>query len=394
MKNTIILITLITFLLSIKAEGQNTECRTITLNPNHSKKEMLLSEIADSVIIIPLETKQECIMGTTVKMIIKNKYIYALDVKQDIVFVFNKKGEFIAKLNKKGRGPAEYSNLRGLFVDDDEKQISVINGIRNGKHMTYSNISFNFKSQIESPYFSADATKRFKSAIFAAGNQCRYKLNGEIKQTSILKIKNGKIEKTYFDKKYETNGHFYGVFTESFTINDQNELFASIIFDNTFYKYKNDDFVPILKVDFDGHGINNAIQNQSTREQLEYLENTSHLASCPVLNINNSNIMSFTYHKGAFVKSKSHYIEFKKSKKTFHVQKIKNDITSFPKTIGLHTDHGFINHEIWHNDYLVDIVNLGYYFAEDETMVNVKGVGKISIEDNPVIVLIKLKDNL
>ena len=77
-----------------------------------------------------------------------------------------------------------------------------------------------------------------------------------------------------------------------------------------------------------------------------WLNETNNLASFPVLNINNSEIFSFSYYYRDGLETKlNQYIEFKKTTKTYHVSNILNDITYYPDKIFLSSYYYNINHE-------------------------------------------------
>ncbi|WP_042247216.1 6-bladed beta-propeller [Jejuia pallidilutea] len=62
--------------------------KVITINPNDAKQEVYLSELVDSISYIKLETNPDCIMGKVREIIIKGKYIYAVDQFSNAGFGF------------------------------------------------------------------------------------------------------------------------------------------------------------------------------------------------------------------------------------------------------------------------------------------------------------------
>ena len=171
------------------------------------------------------------------------------------------------------------------------------------------------------------------------------------------------------------------------------------MYDNTFYQLRDVDAYPMFTIDFGKYAMDKSVGEKPIKEQMLYLrKNTAHQAFFPVLNINNSNIMAFNY---LFNESNNHihnyeFIQLKKSDKTFHTKRIKNDITSFPKYVTLSTSGSHICHEVWYEDYLVNIIQPGDLFVGNsgENKKNIKGLGVITQEDNPIIVLMKLKKEL
>lgn len=370
----------------------------VKINPKEAK-EINLSEIVDSVKYIKLQTK-DCEMGRLYGIIIKEKYIYALDLDQQILFVFDKNGEFVSKLDKQGRGPDDYLHMGPVFIDKDEKFIELINN--NGKNtslLKYSNISFKLLSKKPFPRISANSCNRLGDIYYFATQQIENSVNGELINAGIIIAENDSVVKTLFEKKIITNNSSFSAFGESFIKNRNGELFASIMYDNTFYKLDGLNAEPVFSVDFGNDGIDNTIGLKPIDEQWNYLRNVNGLASFPVLDINNPEIMVFSYwfrtnsDKNQFYKPSDfyQYIHLKESNKAFHVRKIKNDITNFPDEIQFGTYARHVNHEVWYKDYLVDVILPGYYFTEENESATVDGIGEVTIQDNPVIVLMKLK---
>lgn len=396
MKNVVLVLMAICALVSCKERGENSDCRKIVLNPNSVEEKMYLSEIVDSVILIPLETTEECVIDRAKSLIIKDKYIYIMDVGQDIVFVFNKSGKFISKLDKKGRGPHEYSDLSGMFIDDAEKNITVINSSKNTQLLTYSNLTFDFINKKQMPSISSNSVRRLNGSFYFATNRIQNEIGGVKSNACILQVKEGTVVKRFFDKKLNVGKDAFIPFGESFTVSDSKQLYASIMYDSKFYELQNDHFKPILEVEFEGDVLDNSIGKKSIREQIEYYQTNEHLASFPVLNVNNSNVLSFSYffRRNKIENKLSHYIEFKKSRRKFHVKKIINDLTAYPEDLLISTYFHNPDHEVWYKDYLVDVFPPAITFKDEETKRYVEGVGEIKIDDNPVIVLMKLKKGL
>ncbi|MBA4411218.1 MAG: 6-bladed beta-propeller [Bacteroidota bacterium] len=369
----------------------------IEINPFEIEEEINLSEIVDSIKYIKLQTDSNCVMGRIHDIVISEKYIYALDISQQIIFVFDKKGKFISKLDKRGKGPDEYLNLGPMFVDKNEKYIEFISfSGKNSKIFKYSNISFNLlDNKRPMPRISANSCREEDELYYFSTQQIENVVNGKPTNASILIVKNGNIEKVLFDKDIITQHSSFSPNVECFTKNENNQLFVSLMYDNTFYQLKNMDAYPTFSVDFGKYGIDNSIGFKPIKEQQRYLESANG-ASFPVLNINNSNIMAFSYYfKNNMKKTDLHqYIRLKNRNKTFHTKRIKNNITSFPNEVYLSTYFCGISHEVWYKNFLVDIVLPSNYFSNGETKTTVEGLGDITIEDNPIIVMMKLKEEL
>jgi hypothetical protein len=79
-----------------------------------------LSEIADSIEYIPLETNEESLVGTPGRgLFYESGLVYLLEAKDgsDALKVFNKNGAFVRQISRCGRGPQEYESISYLQID-------------------------------------------------------------------------------------------------------------------------------------------------------------------------------------------------------------------------------------------------------------------------------------
>ena len=376
--------------------SENNISEVININPYVAEDYINLSEFVDSIEYIKLQVNDDDIMGRVREIVIKKKYIYAIDVLQQIIFVFDKKGNFVAKLDKRGEGPDEYAFMGLVYIDDNEEYIELINS--RGKEKTtmlkYSNISFELIDILSFPFVVSNSSKKSKGIYYFATQQIDNVINGKATNANLIVVDENKKLEILFDKNIETNNNYFSFNPESFVKNDKGEIFFSQMYDNTFYQLEAGKAFPVFTVDFGGYAMDNAVGLKSTKKQLEYIEAMKGLASFPILDMNNTDIMSFSYffkqEKGRIYKEEDlrHYIRFKKDDVVYHVNKIKNDITDFPSNIVLNSF--YLTHEVWSDDYLVDIV-LPYYRLPDEK-VFVENLGEITREDDPIIVMMKLKN--
>jgi hypothetical protein len=85
-----------------------------------------LSEIADSIEYIPLETTSESLIGKIFANLIylENNVLYII-LQEESLKIFNKKGEYINTFRKKGRGPGEYEFLANIDIDYNSGNIYI-----------------------------------------------------------------------------------------------------------------------------------------------------------------------------------------------------------------------------------------------------------------------------
>ena len=84
-----------------------------------SVKNFDLKGIIDSAVtIIPLETRDDCLISRIDKLEIVDDRIYIQDILAQSIFIFDINGKFIDKLKRLGQGPGEYVNLSYMTVTD------------------------------------------------------------------------------------------------------------------------------------------------------------------------------------------------------------------------------------------------------------------------------------
>jgi len=95
------------------------------INIDISKKSKVpLSEIADNVVAIPLETADYCLLKRIDNIEIFEGLYYVHDMRS--VFVFDQEGKFVRQIGKQGRGPGEYNQLFDFCINRTERQIYLI----------------------------------------------------------------------------------------------------------------------------------------------------------------------------------------------------------------------------------------------------------------------------
>ena len=98
-------------------------------------QELVLSQIAADVKIVPLETTEICLLSKVkagaIQMIGHDIYI-PCDMG---LLQFSDDGKFIRSVSRKGQGPGEYANIRYVAVDRVQKQIHLLT---NGKVLVFS----------------------------------------------------------------------------------------------------------------------------------------------------------------------------------------------------------------------------------------------------------------
>lgn len=74
------------------------------------------SLVEDSVVMFPLETTDDCLIGEVTKLICQNNLIYIADNTSKSIFVFDMSGKLKTRVYAVGSGPGEYTNISYFTV--------------------------------------------------------------------------------------------------------------------------------------------------------------------------------------------------------------------------------------------------------------------------------------
>jgi len=120
---TMPLLFILLYFLSCNSNKSNTESKILT--DQIKKIEIPLSydnviqsdSIFESIEIIPLETKEECLITNAQKiLVVENKRIFIQDFNKCLM-IFDINGKFISKVGRNGHGPDEYLQFAGFDLD-------------------------------------------------------------------------------------------------------------------------------------------------------------------------------------------------------------------------------------------------------------------------------------
>lgn len=84
---------------------------------NRKAKMLSFNEIIDTIEFIPLETKNECLVGRILNTVFNSDYIFINQPSG--IFQFSSGGNFIRQVGQRGRGPGEYMQMRDIILVND-----------------------------------------------------------------------------------------------------------------------------------------------------------------------------------------------------------------------------------------------------------------------------------
>jgi hypothetical protein len=105
--------------------NEETQIITVDVNASHPNKDLILQDFLD-VEYIPLETNDEFVTQGNV-MAIGDQYILVKNwINDGDIFVFDRKtGKGVRKINRKGQGSEEYTFINGIVLDEDNNEMFV-----------------------------------------------------------------------------------------------------------------------------------------------------------------------------------------------------------------------------------------------------------------------------
>lgn len=90
-----------------------------------NEKELFLSDIADSIGYVKLETRSDCLLGYG-QAIVRNNRIFYQNGDSYAIYVFDISGKFLYKIDHQGKGPGEYVAILGWAVNQDGTRIALM----------------------------------------------------------------------------------------------------------------------------------------------------------------------------------------------------------------------------------------------------------------------------
>lgn len=103
------------------------------------KKEYLADNVFSSTRIVPLETREESLIGNIRQLVAQNGNIYVWDDTQGAhsILTFDLNGNYISAIRATGKGPGEYINIRAFNVDENG-DIYIVNSSTDKHIIKYS----------------------------------------------------------------------------------------------------------------------------------------------------------------------------------------------------------------------------------------------------------------
>lgn len=123
---------------SRQQESKSSDIVYLSINPKILPPPAQLTDVVESVRLIPLETNPQCYINAIVRTYVGKEYILVLSPgSMQYLFLFSKSGKFIRKIGRPGKGPTEYNNIRDISLNEERKEVYVSTDLH-GEMISYS----------------------------------------------------------------------------------------------------------------------------------------------------------------------------------------------------------------------------------------------------------------
>ena len=292
----LLLVGSIYFCPACKQNNTSNDITHIEISPKSVAEEVNLSNFSDSVSYVSLQLGEDDLIGNVQKVYIGNKYIYLEDRILKQILVFDLNGQYISKLAKLGDGPDCYLWITSIFFDPKEEYIEIVDMARR-KILKYDLLSFNLISSTDfNPKLNYNACLRSTdNTYYFVTQQLDNIVNESPTNTELVIMKEGKFYNKYFDKKITTNNSYYSIIAETILQNADGKIFYSSMFSNTFHQINDTTLTPLYYFDFGEEAAPRSLEMSSTKEQMKFFREKSHVVLFPTVSLYDENYLFMTY---------------------------------------------------------------------------------------------------
>lgn len=194
-----------------------------------------------SVSFLPLETTEECIIGsvTDFQHISKGYVVLDAQISKKVV-MFGLNGQYISNIGRLGNAPGEYVHPMSFSISPDEKEIAVIDGDRM-RVIFYSLLDFSYIGEREIP-FSAAHMEYLEDGNFIWYNKSKNIDNILVKTNADITIEKKILERDFF------SGYTIGMTRKMYKVGNCIQTYTP--FSPVLYEIQNDTITKITNFTF------------------------------------------------------------------------------------------------------------------------------------------------
>jgi hypothetical protein len=226
-----------------------------------------IEEVGSLVKYIPLETKDEALIGTIDKLYLNDNVIIVFDRKNKNIFLFDQKGTFIRQIGTYGQGPREYLEFGDIYYDSRTNKIYCFERLKN-KMFVYS-LDGSIDKVIDS-HFSFNSFIKVDKGYWIYG--C-FQNNPEKYQLIYADDNLSTIKKGFFPQTAFVNPMIETCFTED----SKGNKYFFYPSSNVIYKLNKDNVESFIALDFGSRGLpyNEIIKAKDDKEYDKIVQTTT-----------------------------------------------------------------------------------------------------------------------
>lgn len=372
------------------------ECIILDVNSALENEGRYLEDMIDSIYIIPLETTEESLIGGHINnVIVTDNYLFINDICGQFpgLIQFDKNGKFIKRYHQ-GNGPGEFTDASNILISNGFLYVTAYAGMKINKYTIYGE----FVNDIQ-------LHERMFSFLTKVGNEFllwQDEMQNNEKACKLLRIDSNMVQLSeYTFPKIPTSWGAKG-----FGKIDDTNCLVYRDFDNDIYNYSNGNLTVKYRLNYpDYQHIIPA--DKYTHENYKNTEDYFHAMT----ELFNSVEQGKYLFEGNVVESED-YLSFQMlgnnfksptifyNKNTGNIWKVVEHNYEDKPLFTAYWQHGNINVKGQKNtfwsilspDYIVygGIQNINNLLSDKDMEI----IKNTDIEDNPIIVIYKLKDNL
>lgn len=305
------------------------QCNTNNYTSSHiyvdldSEEKVSIFDIFSKIETIPLETNDECLIGSIDKLILYDSMYYLLDTKQNCVFIFSQDGKFIQNMKRVGRGPGEYLYVYDFVINEYNNTIELLDCF--GKLVIF-NLNGSHKESINLPHPPA----AYHKLMLLNQDTILFFTNSDNVNTNLLYAysrSSHKIIKEFYKKSHSRINSMQPLFSWNDTV------YLSMPIENTIYQIQNTQETPAYTWDFGKYNYNFQIKDvpRENEEKAKFYQAFGTLAQSSYMHARNLQNDQYLYCLLNHFDQNKNIFYNKKTKKTHIFRKTAENIGLRPR---------------------------------------------------------------
>lgn len=286
-------------ILSCTENVSKSDLITVKLNPNKENL-IFLSNIIDSLYIIPLETTSQVLLSDIDKLEYDDGLYFIGNSQDYLVYVFDENGLFLCQLAKKGNGPGEIQYPQCFALDRINKEVYQTN---NNAFYRYDYAGKYLGNRPYSLAFSDFCIEKNGNIYFYTSKTNNSHIGDGFLTGNITMISPGGEKKTWFKSeaalRTKPNESVMSFFTHNpFSEQTDGRITCHYVFSDTIYSINEDLIIPSYVIDLGKNRSKIDLDQISGSDAKEYIQ--AHSSTVWYIRgvIETSNMLRFSYNFG------------------------------------------------------------------------------------------------